>query len=86
MLWLLAVFNNGFKIAYLRVTCNKSATITLPITFTKAATCLTHKGGGGNDKAEYGGMVWATDSYATSNIKILSSGGPYTACMMCIGY
>lgn len=80
------VFNNNFKIAYLRVTCTKTATITLPITFTTASTCITHKGGGGNDKAEYAGMVWATDSYATNSVRILSCGGSYTACMICIGY
>lgn len=80
------VFNNNFKIAYLRVTCTNKATITLPITFTTASTCLTHKGGGGNNKAEYDGMVWATDGYATSNIQILSCGERYAACMICIGY
>lgn len=83
---LLLVFNNNFKIAYLRVTCTNKATITLPITFTTASTCLTHKGGGGNNKAQYDGMVWATDGYATSNIQILSCGGRYAACMICIGY
>ena len=78
--------NNNFKIAYLRVTCTKTATITLPITFTTASTCITHKGAGGNDKAEYTGMVWATDSNATNSVRILSCGGPYRACMICIGY
>lgn len=78
-------FNNGFKIAYLRVTCNKKATITLPITFTKASTCLTHRGGGSNDKTETA-MIWATDSMATSTVQILSMGGPYIASMICIGY
>lgn len=78
--------NNGFKIAYLRVTCTKKATITLPITFTNAATCITHKGGGNNSKATYEGMVWATDDYATSTIQILNCAGPYTACMITIGY
>ena len=84
-IWAL-VINNNFKIAYLRVTCNKKATITLPITFTTASTCLTHKGNGGNSKAAYEGMVWATDSYATSNIQILSCSGPYVATMICIGH
>ena len=85
MPWLLAVFNNNFKIAYLRVICNKKATITLPITFTTASTCLTHRGGGLNDKAE-AAMIWATDSTATSTIKILTVSGPYVASMICIGY
>lgn len=83
---LVVIINNGFKIAYLRVICNKKATITLPITFTNASTCITHKGGGTNSKAAYDGMVWATDDYATSTIQILSCAGPYTACMICIGY
>lgn len=85
MIGLLSDINNNFKIAYLRVTCTKKATITLPITFRTAATCLTHRGGGSNDKAEPA-MLWATDSMATSTVKILSIDGSYVASMICIGY